>query len=77
MIVSGGGAKNPTLIKLLYEHIGVGDLCAHEDFGMNSSAKEPLAFAVMAHETLQGKPSNVPSVTGAKKPVVLGKVVAG
>lgn len=47
----------------------------HEDFGMDSSAKEPLAFAIMAHETLLRQPSNVPSVTGALRAVVLGKVV--
>lgn len=75
IILGGGGAKNPTLVRLLFERIGVGALCVHEDFGMPSSAKEPLAFALMAHETLQGQPSNVPSVTGARRAVVLGKIV--
>jgi anhydro-N-acetylmuramic acid kinase len=42
---------------------------------MNSSAKEPLAFAIMAHETLMGRPSNVPPITGARRAVVLGKIV--
>jgi anhydro-N-acetylmuramic acid kinase len=50
-------------------------LLTHEDLGMDSSAKEPLAFAIMAHETLQGQPSNVPSVTGARRAVVLGKII--
>jgi anhydro-N-acetylmuramic acid kinase len=75
IVLGGGGAKNPVLVKMLYERIGVGELCAHEDFGIDSSAKEALAFAMMAYETLQGAPSNVPSVTGAKRPVVLGKIV--
>jgi anhydro-N-acetylmuramic acid kinase len=75
VILGGGGAKNPTLVRLLYEHIGLGKLCTHEDFGMDSSAKEPLAFAILAHETLLGKPSNVPNVTGARRAVVLGKIV--
>jgi len=53
------------------------ELLTHEDFGSDSSAKEPLAFAILAHETLLGQPSNVPSVTGARRPVVLGKIVPG
>lgn len=77
IILGGGGAKNPTLVRMLYDRIGVGELCAHEDFGMDSSAKEPLAFAIMAHETLLGRPSNVPSVTGARRAVLLGKIVPG
>jgi anhydro-N-acetylmuramic acid kinase len=75
IILGGGGTKNPTLVRMLAERMDVGELCTHEDFGMNSSAKEPLAFAIMAHETLQGQPSNVPSVTGARRAVVLGKIV--
>lgn len=75
IILGGGGAKNPTLVEMLFKFTDVGQLCAHEDFGMDSSAKEPLAFAIMAHETLLGRPSNVPAVTGARRAVVLGKIV--
>lgn len=75
IILGGGGAKNPTLVEMLFKFTDVGQLCAHEDFGMDSSAKEPLAFAILAHETLLGRPSNVPSVTGAQRAVVLGKIV--
>jgi anhydro-N-acetylmuramic acid kinase len=75
IILGGGGAKNPTLLRMLVDRTGIGGLYKHEDFGMNSSAKEPLAFAIMAHETLLGNPSNVPSVTNAVRPVVLGKIV--
>jgi anhydro-N-acetylmuramic acid kinase len=77
IILGGGGVKNPTLVRLLFEHIGVGTLCTHEDFGIPSSAKEPLAFAILAHETLLGKPGNVPAVTGARRAVALGKIVPG
>lgn len=77
IILGGGGVKNRTLVRTLVERIGVGTLCAHEDFGIASSAKEPLAFAILAHETLLGQPANVPSVTGAKRPVVLGKIIPG
>lgn len=77
IILGGGGVKNPTLVRMLFERIGVGTLCTHEDFGINSSAKEPLAFAILAHETLRGQPGNVPSATGAKGPVILGKIIPG
>ncbi len=77
IILGGGGAKNPTLVRMLRERIGIGTLGPHEDFGINSSAKEPLAFAILAHATLAGQPGNVPSVTGARRAVVLGKIVPG
>ena len=38
-------------------------------------AKEAMAFAILAHLNLQGKPGNVPSATGAKDEVVLGSVI--
>jgi len=48
---------------------------AHEDFGINGEAKEALAFAILGNETVLGRPANVPSATGARRAVVLGKVV--
>lgn len=52
-------------------------LLTHEDFGIPSSAKEPLAFAILAHATLNACPGNVPAVTGARRAVVLGKIITG
>ena len=77
IILGGGGAKNPTLRDMLAQRIGVGTLLTHEDFGIANAAKEAMAFAILAHETLLGKPSNVPSATGARRAVVLGKIVPG
>ena len=77
IILGGGGAKNPTLRDMLARRIGVGALFTHEDFGIANDAKEALAFAILAHETLLGRPSNVPNATGARRPVVLGKIVPG
>jgi anhydro-N-acetylmuramic acid kinase len=77
IILGGGGARNLTLVRMLEGRIGFGELCVHEDFGIPSSAKEPLAFAILAHATLCGQPGNVPSATGAHRAVVLGKIVAG
>jgi anhydro-N-acetylmuramic acid kinase len=76
LIVSGGGAKNPTLMAWLGNEIrrmGLRLRCSDE-FGIPSSAKEAVAFAVMAYETWNRRPSNVPSATGAKRAVVLGKI---
>jgi anhydro-N-acetylmuramic acid kinase len=77
IILGGGGAKNPTLREMLARRIGAGTLLTHEDFGIANAAKEALAFAILAHETLLGKPGNVPSATGARRAVVLGKIVPG
>jgi anhydro-N-acetylmuramic acid kinase len=51
------------------------EILAHEDFGIPDSAKEALAFAILAHATLRGLPANVLGATGARHPVVLGKIV--
>jgi anhydro-N-acetylmuramic acid kinase len=75
IILGGGGAKNPTLRRMLAARFGVGQLLTHEDFSIANAAKEALAFAILAHETLLGNPANVPSATGARRSVVLGKIV--
>jgi anhydro-N-acetylmuramic acid kinase len=77
IILGGGGAKNPTLRRMLAARIGARELLTHEDFGIANAAKEALAFAILAHETLLRKPGNVPSATGARRAVVLGKIVPG
>ena len=74
-ILAGGGVKNPTLRRMLAERVGRGDWFTVEDFGIANAAKEALAFAILAHETLRGRPGNVPSATGARRAVILGKIV--
>jgi anhydro-N-acetylmuramic acid kinase len=76
MVVSGGGAKNPTLMAGLaneLSELGV-RLRSSDEFGIPSEAKEAVAFAVLAFETWNRRPSNVPSATGAKRAAVLGKL---
>lgn len=75
IILGGGGAKNPTLCRMLSEQIGIGESLTHEDFGIGDEAKEALAFAILAHATLCGQPANVPGATGARRSVVLGKII--
>jgi anhydro-N-acetylmuramic acid kinase len=76
MILSGGGARNGTLVGMIAEQLApLGILVRLSDeFGLPSEAKEAVAFAVLAYETWNRRPSNVPSATGAKRAVVLGKV---
>jgi anhydro-N-acetylmuramic acid kinase len=76
MILSGGGAKNSTLVALLTAELaplGV-RLRFSDEFGLPSAAKEAVAFALLAHQTWHRRPSNVPSATGAKRAAVLGKI---
>jgi anhydro-N-acetylmuramic acid kinase len=76
MIVSGGGAKNPTLMAMLHNAIAPLGINLHssDEFGLPAEAKEAVAFAMLAHETWHRRPSNVPSATGAKRPAILGKI---
>ena len=76
VIVSGGGTRNKTLMSMLEEDIaGLGLKLRHsDDFGVPSQAKEAVAFALLAYQTWHRQPGNIPSATGAKKAVVLGKI---
>lgn len=70
--ISGGGVQNLTLmdhLKTLFQPI---PLLPIESIGFSSDAKEAIAFAVLANETIHGHPTNLPQVTGASGPMVLG-----
>lgn len=75
-VVSGGGANNPTLLAMLANELRPLGLKIRlsDEFGLPSEAKEAAAFALMAFETWNRRPSNVPSATGAKRPAILGKI---
>lgn len=74
VIVGGGGARNPELMAMLRDEFAPIPVRTHEDVGLNGDAKEALAFAVLANETLLGNPANLPSVTGASRSAVMGKL---
>lgn len=77
VIVAGGGARNRTVMSDLaavFDPVPVRKL---DDLGWSSKAFEAIAFAVLAYQTLRGEPANVPAVTGASHPVVLGSIVPG
>jgi anhydro-N-acetylmuramic acid kinase len=71
-IVSGGGARNPLLMAQLRAGLGGIDVLPSDAFGLPGDAKEAFAFAVLAYETFHGRPGNLPSATGARRPAILG-----
>ena len=78
-VVAGGGANNSTLMGMLregLEPLGV-KVRLMGELGIPAQAKEGMAFALMAWLTWFGLAGNVPTATGAKRAVVLGKVTYG
>jgi anhydro-N-acetylmuramic acid kinase len=78
-ILSGGGARNATLVGMLRERLeplGCKVLLSDET-GLPSQAKESVAFALLAWQTWHRFPANVPSATGADHATVLGEICYG
>lgn len=73
LVIGGGGGRNPTLMDMLRKALPM-PVLRNEDLGLNSDAKEAVAFAVLANECVRENPNNMPSVTGARHPVVMGKI---
>jgi len=75
-IVSGGGARNRTMMKMLAARLSLLGCTLREidEFGMPAEAKEAAAFALLAWQTWHHLPGNVPAATGASRAVVLGQV---
>jgi anhydro-N-acetylmuramic acid kinase len=78
-VVSGGGTRNRTLMRMLEAEIEKLELKFgySDEFGVPSQAKEALAFALLAYQTWHRQPGNIPSATGARCPAVLGKISYG
>jgi anhydro-N-acetylmuramic acid kinase len=75
-IVSGGGARNLTLMQMLraeLEPLGC-TVQASDEVGLPAEAKEAAAFALLAYETWHRRPGNIPSATGAVRPAILGQI---
>ncbi len=77
VVVSGGGARNPALMGMLQEALASVPVRTAEVLGFEPDAKEAVAFAVLAWAHLAGRPANLPSVTGASGPRVLGSYTPG
>lgn len=74
LIVAGGGARNPLMMAQLAASLPGIEVVQASLFGVPVEAKEAFGFALLAYETYHGRPSNVPSATGARHLTILGKV---
>ena len=74
VIVSGGGARNRFFREELQRHFSGAMVRTADEFGLSGDAKEALCFAILANETMHGRCANLPRVTGARRPVVLGVI---
>lgn len=72
--VNGGGARNPLLMRMLADALDGIPVRATDELDVNADAKEAMAFALMAHDSLAGLPTNIPGATGADRAVSLGKL---
>jgi len=77
VIVGGGGVRNRALMSNAASVFAPVPIRTFETAGWDSKAFEAVAFAVLAYQTIHGECANVPSVTGATHPVVLGITVPG
>ncbi|MEU7085234.1 anhydro-N-acetylmuramic acid kinase [Streptomyces achromogenes] len=77
LVVSGGGTRNPVLMRMLAEELPGVPLGPSDELGLPSAAKEALAFAVLGFLTAHGLPGALPSGTGARRATVLGSITPG
>ncbi|MCY4584650.1 MAG: anhydro-N-acetylmuramic acid kinase [Bryobacterales bacterium] len=66
--------RNPEPARRLRDALEPAQLRTPAELGIDSDAKEAIAFAIPAYESFHGRPANLPSATGALHPCVLGKV---
>lgn len=74
LIIGGGGVLNPTLISHIRACLPKCEVLTNEALGLDSNAKEAIAFAILANETIFASCNNAPTATGAKEQVVMGKI---
>ncbi len=77
VLVCGGGVHNGYLLERLQAALAPTTLASTTDHGMDPAWIEAAAFAWLAARRLDGRPGNLPSVTGARDPAILGAIYAG
>lgn len=75
VVVSGGGALNPTLMRRLAEAVGPAKLSCSDVYGLPVMSKEAACFAWLARRALDKKTNNCPQATGAQGRRILGKII--
>jgi anhydro-N-acetylmuramic acid kinase len=76
VIVSGGGAHNRYLMERLTS-LTHARVTTSAEFGIGVDSKEAILFALLAYQTYHGRAGNLPPATGARKPMILGKISPG
>jgi anhydro-N-acetylmuramic acid kinase len=74
LIASGGGVHNRQLMAQLTAFLPDTRITTTAEFGIDPDAKEAVAFAILAYRTWKHQTGNLPSATGARRPVILGKL---
>ena len=74
VLLAGGGAKHPLLVEQLAKRLHPWTVRAFDELYFDAEAKEAVAFALLGHLHLSGRPGNVPRATGARGSRVLGKL---
>ncbi len=74
VLVCGGGSNNPVLMSRLQYHLGKCSLTTTDSHGVPPQWVEAMAFAWLAKQTCEGNSGNLPAVTGASHPVILGGI---
>ncbi|EMB4325414.1 anhydro-N-acetylmuramic acid kinase [Pluralibacter gergoviae] len=74
LLVCGGGSRNPLLMARLACLLPGTEVTTTDEAGVSGDDMEALAFAWLAWRTLEGLPGNLPAVTGASAPTILGAI---
>ncbi|OMF77140.1 anhydro-N-acetylmuramic acid kinase [Paenibacillus glucanolyticus] len=74
VIVTGGGARNKTLLSMLGELLPGQKVMTSRTLGFDDDAKEAVIFALLGNDFMLGVPNNLPAATGAFRPTVMGKL---
>jgi len=77
VLVCGGGIHNTDLMLRLRSYLSGIDVLSTDSFGLHPDWIEAAAFAWLAKRRMEGKPGNIPEVTGAASPQVLGAIYPG
>ncbi|MBF0359138.1 MAG: anhydro-N-acetylmuramic acid kinase [Magnetococcales bacterium] len=76
LVLCGGGAHNPTMIRMLQDRLPTVNIVTSHEMKVNVDSLESQYFAWSAIRTLKGLCSSVPEATGAKKAAILGTITA-
>jgi len=76
VVLYGGGGNNPTLVRMIERRLAPTPVRRHDEFGIPGDAREAVTWAVLADESMAGRPATLTSASGARHPVALGKLVS-